>query len=63
MFIWAPLKIQISSQLPRCGRSLLLTYNPYAALQNFFRALLTIPHGLLLPVADRRPLVGHLGEL
>ena len=28
-----------------------------------FHALLTIPHGLLLPVADRRPLVGHLGEL
>jgi hypothetical protein len=28
-----------------------------------FRALLTTPHGLLLPVADQRPLVGHLGEL
>src|SRR3989304_9620489 len=27
-----------------------------------FHALLTIPHGLQ-PVADRRPLVGHLGEL
>jgi hypothetical protein len=60
----------------RCGRNFLLTYDPYAALRsgvsrqfaqrmlaNFFRALLTIPHGLLLPVADRRPLVGHFGEL
>ena len=28
-----------------------------------FRALLTTPHGLPLPVADRRPFVGHLGEL
>jgi hypothetical protein len=34
-----------------------------AACLPLFRALLTIPHGLLLPVADRRPLVGHLGEL
>jgi hypothetical protein len=47
----------------RCGKKFLLTYNSYAALRNIFRALLTIPHGLLLPVADRRPLVGHLGEL
>jgi hypothetical protein len=29
----------------------------------FSRALLTIPHGMLLPVADRRPLAGHLGEV
>jgi hypothetical protein len=47
----------------RCGKNFLLTYNPYAARQNFFRALLTTPHGLFLPVADRRPLVGHLSEL
>jgi hypothetical protein len=47
----------------RCGKNFLLTYKPYAALRNFFRALLTIPHGLFLPVPDRRPLVGHLGEL
>jgi hypothetical protein len=60
----------------RCVKNFLLAYNPYAArrsgvsrqsaqrmLANFFRALLTTPHGLLLPVADRRPLVGHLGEL
>jgi hypothetical protein len=59
----APLKIQISSQLLRCGKNFLLTYQTYAARQNFFRALLTTPHGLFLPVADRRPLVGHLGEL
>jgi len=26
-------------------------------------ALLTIPHGLFLPIADRRPLAGYLGEL
>src|ERR1035437_4949261 len=60
----------------RCVKNFLLTYNPYAARRNFlraaamrlaclplFHALLTIPHGLLSPVADRRPLVGHLGEL
>jgi hypothetical protein len=47
----------------RCVKNFLLTYNPYAARQKFCRALLTTPHGLLLPVADRRPLVGHLGEL
>src|SRR5450759_5724989 len=60
----------------RCGKNFLLTYQPYAALRNFLRAaatrlaclplchaLLTTPHGRLLPVADRRPLVGHLGEL
>jgi hypothetical protein len=40
-----PLKIQISSQLLRCVKNFLLTYHPYAALRNFFRALLTIPHG------------------
>jgi hypothetical protein len=34
-----------------------------ADARKFFHVLLTIPHGLLLPVADRRPLVGHLGEL
>jgi hypothetical protein len=28
-----------------------------------FRALLTIPHRLLLPVADRRSFAGHLGKL
>jgi hypothetical protein len=57
--MWAPLKIQISSQLMellaiplsrqktatkwlvilRCGKNFLLTYNPYAALQNFPRTL------------------------
>jgi len=47
----------------RCRKNFLLTYRPYAALQNFPRALLTTPHGLHFPVADRRPLVGHLGEL
>src|ERR1700693_1044847 len=47
----------------RCVKKSLLTYTPYAARRNFLRALLTIPHELLLPVADRRPLVGHLGEL
>src|SRR5450759_2109928 len=47
----------------RCVKNFLLTYPTYAARRNFLRALLTIPHGLLLPVADRRPLVGHLGEL
>jgi hypothetical protein len=41
----------------------LLTYKSYAARRNFYRALLTIPHGLHLPVADRRPLVGYLDEL
>jgi hypothetical protein len=46
-----------------CVKNFLLTYQPYVALRNFFRALLTTPHGLLLPVADRRPLVGHWGEL
>ena len=35
----APLKIQISSQLLRYGKNFLLTYQPYAALQNFSRAL------------------------
>ncbi len=34
-----PLKIQISSQLPRCGNNFLLTYTSYAALLNFSRAL------------------------
>jgi hypothetical protein len=34
-----PLKIHISSQLPRCVKNFLLTYTSYAALQNFFRAL------------------------
>jgi len=29
----------------------------------FLRALLMTPRGLLLPVADRRSLVGHLDEL
>jgi hypothetical protein len=42
-------------------------YTIYGAAKVFassaLRALLTTPHGLLLPVADRRPLVGHLGEL
>jgi hypothetical protein len=47
----------------RCGKNFWLTYQTYVARRNFFRALLTIPHGLLLPEADRRPLVGHLGEL
>jgi hypothetical protein len=60
----------------RCVKNFLLKYPTYAARRNFlraaatrlaclplFRALLTIPHGLLLPVADRRPLMGHLGEL
>ncbi len=28
------LKIQIASQLLRCGKNFLLTYNTYAALQN-----------------------------
>jgi hypothetical protein len=28
-----------SSQLLRCGKNFLLAYNPYAALQNFYRAL------------------------
>ncbi len=35
----APLKIQISSQLLRCGKNFLLTYTAYAALRNFSRAL------------------------
>jgi hypothetical protein len=74
--IRAPLKIHISSRLPCCRKNLLLTYQPDAALRGgvsrqsaqrmlakFFFALLTTPHGPLLPVADRRPLVGHLGEL
>ena len=30
---------QISSQLLRCRKNFLLTYQPYAALLNFFRAL------------------------
>ena len=47
----------------RCVKNFLLTYKTYVAPRNFSRALLTIPHGLLLPIADRRPLVGHLGEL
>jgi hypothetical protein len=34
-----PLKIHISSQLLRCVKNFLLTYNPYAALRNFSRAL------------------------
>src|ERR1039458_4818993 len=51
-----------------CVKNFLLTYTPYAARRNslraaatrlaclpLFRALLTIPHGLPLPVADRRP--------
>src|SRR5450759_3277506 len=29
----------------RCGKNFVLAYTPYAALRNFFRALLTIPHG------------------
>jgi hypothetical protein len=50
--LWALLEIHISSQLLRCSRGLsrqaakrllaknfLLTYHPYAALRNFFRAL------------------------
>ena len=68
---WLVIAIPLSRQktatkwlvMLRCVKNFLLTYNPYAALRNFFRALLTIPHGLSLPVADRRPLVGHLGEL
>mgnify|MGYP001584866540 CR=1 FL=1 len=35
----ALLKIHISSQLLRCRKNFLLTYHPYAALRNFFRAL------------------------
>jgi hypothetical protein len=35
----ALLEIQISSQLLCCGENFLLTYQPYAALRNFFRAL------------------------
>jgi hypothetical protein len=35
----ASLKIQISSQLLCCEKNFLLTYTPYAALRNFFRAL------------------------
>src|SRR3989338_7157616 len=33
------LKIHISSQLPRCEKSFLLTYQTYAARRIFFRAL------------------------
>jgi hypothetical protein len=34
-----PLKIQISSQLLRCGKNFLLTYNPYVRGEIFIRAL------------------------
>jgi hypothetical protein len=34
-----PLKIQISSQLPRCEKIFLLAYQTYAAPRKFFRAL------------------------
>jgi hypothetical protein len=37
--LWAPLKIHISSQFLCCGKNFLLTYQPYAALQNFLHAL------------------------
>ena len=62
---WLVIAIPLSPQagkwlvMRRCGKNFLLTYHTYAALRNFSRALLTIPHGMFLPVADRRPLVGH----
>ena len=56
---YAALRNKFSSGQPEGYPSLKLRFLAYL----IFRALLTTPHGLLWPVVDRRPLVGHLGEI